>query len=91
MEDREFTFPNPETGGELTVFADKIRHPSKIIGVGTSIDDAIVHATNQINHIIRYGKYDHVEYGKGNLVIRNGDLFYCVPDVTLYRGTVIWH
>jgi len=87
----EFTFPNPETGGEMSIYCEKVRHPSKIIGVGNSIDSAIESAQKKVNHIIRYGEYDHVTYGGGSLVLRNGALFYAIPDVTLYRGTIIWH
>ncbi len=86
----EFTFPNPKTGGEMTIYCDKVRHPSKIIGVGNSIDSAIESAQKQVERIIQDGNYNHVTYGKGTLVLRNGALFYTIPDVTLYRGTVIW-
>lgn len=89
MQQREVTFPNPETGGEKTLYYRKTRRPSKIIGVGNSIDTAIEDAEKKIKHITRFGDYQHVEYGKGSLVLRNGAVFYCIPDVTLYRGTVI--
>ena len=89
MQERTFTFPNPETGGEMTIYCEKVRHPSKIIGVGNSIDSAIEEAEKQVDKILRFGNYQHSTYGEGSLILRNGALFYCVPDVTLYRGTII--
>jgi hypothetical protein len=90
QEKKEFTFPSPETGGEMTIYCKKVRHPS-IIGIGTSIDSAMESIEKQVEHIMRYGDYQHSTYGEGRIVVTNGAVFYATRDVTLYRGKVVFH
>ncbi|UCD02690.1 MAG: hypothetical protein JSV63_02780 [Candidatus Aenigmatarchaeota archaeon] len=89
-EKMEFTFPSPETEGEMTIYCEKLRHPS-IIGVGKSIDEAMESIEKQVKHIMRYGDYQHATYGEGRMIVSMGALFYATRDVTLYRGNVVFH
>ena len=88
--EKEFNFFDAMMHKEITIYCEKIRHPSKVIGVGDTIESAVADAKKQADRILRFGNYQHIAYEKGGLVLRNNSLFYHIPNITLYRGEIIY-